>query len=62
MVDEISIVGSRCGPFTPALAMLESGQADPIGMIDARYPLDKALKAFDHAARPGALKIILEFI
>ena len=62
VVDEISIVGSRCGPFAPALAMLESGQADPTGMIDARYPVDKALKAFDHAARPGTLKIILEFI
>ena len=61
VVDEISIVGSRCGPFAPALAMLESGQADPTGMIDARYPVDKALKAFDHAARPGTLKIILEF-
>ena len=59
VVDEITIVGSRCGPFIPALALLESRQVDPSGLIDARYPLDDALKAVDHAARPGALKVIL---
>jgi threonine dehydrogenase-like Zn-dependent dehydrogenase len=62
VVDEITLVGSRCGPFAPALALLENGQVDPAGLIDARYPLDEALKAFDHAARPGTLKVIIEMI
>jgi threonine dehydrogenase-like Zn-dependent dehydrogenase len=62
VVDEITLVGSRCGPFTPAVALLENGQVDPVGLIDARYPLDGALKAFDHAARPGTLKVIIEMI
>ena len=60
VVDELTIVGSRCGPFMPALALLESGRVDPTGLIDARYPLDKALEAFDHAAQAGILKVILE--
>jgi 2-desacetyl-2-hydroxyethyl bacteriochlorophyllide A dehydrogenase len=60
VVDEITILGSRCGPFVPALALLDSGQIDPTGLIDARYPPDRALKAFDHAAQGGTLKIILE--
>jgi 2-desacetyl-2-hydroxyethyl bacteriochlorophyllide A dehydrogenase len=60
VVDEITMVGSRCGPFAPALALLESGQVDPAGLIEARYPLDDALNAFDRAAQPGTLKVILE--
>lgn len=60
VVDEITLVGSRCGPFAPALALLESGQVDPAGLIDARYSLDDALNAFDRAAQPGTLKVILE--
>ncbi len=62
VVDEISLVGSRCGPFVPALALLESGQVNPLGLIDARYPLDEALNAFARAAHPGALKVILEMV
>jgi 2-desacetyl-2-hydroxyethyl bacteriochlorophyllide A dehydrogenase len=60
VVDEITLLGSRCGPFEPALALIESRQVDPTGLIDARYPLDEAMKAFDHAAQKGTLKIILE--
>jgi 2-desacetyl-2-hydroxyethyl bacteriochlorophyllide A dehydrogenase len=60
VVDEITLVGSRCGPFAPALTMLANGQVNPKGLIDARYPLDDALEAFEYAARPGTLKIILE--
>jgi 2-desacetyl-2-hydroxyethyl bacteriochlorophyllide A dehydrogenase len=60
VVDEISLVGSRCGPFAPALALIESGQVDTAGLIEARYSLADALKAFDHSTRPGALKVIFE--
>jgi threonine dehydrogenase-like Zn-dependent dehydrogenase len=60
VVDEITLIGSRCGPFSPALAMLASRAVDPSPLVEARYPLAEALAAFDHAARPGALKILVD--
>jgi threonine dehydrogenase-like Zn-dependent dehydrogenase len=60
VVDEITLVGSRCGPFAPALAVLASRAVDPRGLVEARYPLTEALPAFEHAARPGALKILVD--
>ncbi len=59
VVDEIKIVGSRCGPFAAALRMMESNQVDVQSMIDGCYALDDALTAFEHAARPGVLKVLL---
>jgi 2-desacetyl-2-hydroxyethyl bacteriochlorophyllide A dehydrogenase len=59
VVDEITLVGSRCGPFAPALHLLENQLVDPTVLITERYRLSEALKAFEHAAAPGALKIIL---
>jgi threonine dehydrogenase-like Zn-dependent dehydrogenase len=60
VVDEITLVGSRCGPFAPALAALASGAVDPRPLIAARYPLADAVAAFEQAARPGALKILVD--
>jgi threonine dehydrogenase-like Zn-dependent dehydrogenase len=60
VVDEVALVGSRCGPFAPALALLASGQVDVRPLVEARYPLSDATLAFDHAARPGALKVLVE--
>lgn len=60
VVDEITLVGSRCGPFGPALALLARGAVDPRPLVEARYPLADALAAFDHAARPGARKILVD--
>jgi threonine dehydrogenase-like Zn-dependent dehydrogenase len=60
VVDEITLVGSRCGPFPPALRLLASGRVDPAPLITARYPLSDGLKAFEHAARPGVFKVLLE--
>jgi threonine dehydrogenase-like Zn-dependent dehydrogenase len=59
VVDEITLVGSRCGPFGPALSLLERGLVDPTGLVEARYSLDAGLAAFEHATRPGALKVLL---
>ncbi len=61
VVDEITLVGSRCGPFPPALNLLESGKVEPRPLITARYPLAEAEKAIQHASQPGALKILLEY-
>ena len=59
VVDEVTLVGSRCGPFAPALRMLERGLVDVLPLIQARYPLSEAPAAFEHAARPGMLKVLL---
>jgi threonine dehydrogenase-like Zn-dependent dehydrogenase len=59
VVDEITLVGSRCGPFEPALRLLEHGDVDPQSLIDAEYPLIEGLRAFDRAAEPGVLKVLL---
>jgi threonine dehydrogenase-like Zn-dependent dehydrogenase len=60
VVDEIRVVGSRCGPFKPALAALASGRVDPLPLIDAVYPLTEGLAAMEHAARRGALKVLMQ--
>ena len=60
VIHEISVVGSRCGPFPPALRALETGAVDALSLVDARVPLADAAEALHRAARPGALKILLE--
>jgi threonine dehydrogenase-like Zn-dependent dehydrogenase len=60
VVDEITIVGSRCGPFAPALRMLARGDVDPIPLISARYPLARAIDALAAAQQPGMLKVLLQ--
>lgn len=59
VVDEVNIVGSRCGPFAPALRLMESRQVDPTVLIDSEFPLGEALKAFEHAAETGVLKVLV---
>ena len=59
VVDEITLMGSRCGPFAPALHLLKKQRVDPTALITGRYDLREAIKAFEHASAPGALKIIL---
>lgn len=59
VVGEINVVGSRCGPFAPALRLLERGEVAVEPLIDGEYPLSKAVEAFEHAARPGVRKILL---
>jgi threonine dehydrogenase-like Zn-dependent dehydrogenase len=60
VVDEITLVGSRCGPFAPALKLLAEGRVDVRALVDGRYALAEGLAAFDHAARPGVLKVLVE--
>lgn len=60
VVDEITLVGSRCGPFAPALAALASGKVDPRPLVEARYALADGVAAFAHAARPGTLKVLVD--
>ena len=60
VVDEIHLLGSRCGPFEPALRLMESKQVDPTVLIAEEFKLKDALKAFEHAAQPGVLKVLVE--
>jgi len=59
VVDEITLLGSRCGPFAPALRLLESGLVDPLPLVSARYPLAEGIAALEKAAEPGVLKVLL---
>ncbi|HEY9675955.1 MAG TPA: alcohol dehydrogenase catalytic domain-containing protein [Waterburya sp.] len=60
VVDEITLMGSRCGPFPPALQLLSSGQIDVEPLIHARYPLSEGLVAFERAKTKGVLKVLLD--
>jgi len=59
VVDELTLVGSRCGPFAPALRLLARGLVDVRSLIDSVYSLDDGLAAFQRAASPGALKVLV---
>jgi threonine dehydrogenase-like Zn-dependent dehydrogenase len=60
VVNEITVVGSRCGPFEPALRALEAGSVDVRSLISARVPLDRADEALRKAGEPGVLKVVIE--
>jgi threonine dehydrogenase-like Zn-dependent dehydrogenase len=59
VVDEVNIIGSRCGPFEPALRLMESNQVDPTVLIDDEFSLKDALKAFERASQAGTLKVLI---
>jgi alcohol dehydrogenase len=59
IVDEITLVGSRCGPFEPAIRLLQRGAVDVTSMIADSLPLVSAFAAFERAAQPGVLKVLL---
>lgn len=61
VIHEIQLLGSRCGRFAPALEALAAGRIDPTFLIEATYPIEQALQAFEHAQRPGAAKVLLSF-
>jgi threonine dehydrogenase-like Zn-dependent dehydrogenase len=60
VVDEITVIGSRCGPFVRALGLLEVGLVDVLPLIQARYPLEEGREAFRQAAGKGTLKVLLD--
>jgi threonine dehydrogenase-like Zn-dependent dehydrogenase len=59
VIDEINVVGSRCGPFPPALAALAARGVDVRSLITAELPLARGVEALERASRPGAMKILL---
>ena len=60
VVKEITVVGSRCGPFAKAIALLRSGEVDPTLLITGTFPLDQAPAAIQYAQRAGIIKVLLQ--
>ncbi len=59
VIDEVTVVGSRCGPLDKAVEWLAAGRVEVEPLIEAAYPLSEGIEAFRHAARRGARKILL---
>ncbi len=59
VVDEITMIGSRCGPFSPALELLAQEKVDVKPLIQARYSLMEGMTAFTKAQTKGVLKVLL---
>lgn len=60
VVGELTVFGSRCGPFSPALRLLEADRIEFRAMIEGEYLLSQGIQAFQHAAQPGVRKILLQ--
>ncbi len=61
VVNELHVVGSRCGPFAPALRLMEHKSIDVLALLECEYVAEDALLAFQHAQRPGVRKVLLRF-
>jgi len=59
VIDEINVVGSRCGPFKQAIRALAENTVDVVSLIHRRFKLEQGVEAFDVAGRPGVLKVLL---
>ena len=61
VIDEITVLGSRCGQFGAALRLLKSHKIDFTPLISAEYPVDKAIEAFEANKQKETLKVLLKF-
>ena len=60
VVKEITVIGSRCGPFAKAIALLRSGEVDPTRLITRTFPLTEAPDAMQFAQESNVMKILLK--
>lgn len=60
VINEVSVIGSRCGPFRPAINALASGRISVDNLIDSTYSLEKFQDAFEQAKKPDILKVLLK--
>jgi hypothetical protein len=56
----VTIVGSRCGPFDPALAALEAERISVLPLISGRFDLSQGVEALEAAKNRGMLKVLLD--
>ncbi len=59
VINEITVIGSRCGPFGPALKALSDGSVNVSEMISKIFPMEQAVEAFEFASRSEALKVLI---
>ena len=59
VVNEVTVVGSRCGRFAPALELLARRAVNVEALVSEEFPLRRVTAALRHAARPGVLKVLL---
>lgn len=59
VVDELTVIGSRCGPFAKALDLLANSAVDVTPLIQATFPLSQGLKAFEVAQQRGTQKVLV---
>jgi threonine dehydrogenase-like Zn-dependent dehydrogenase len=60
VIDEVTIVGSRCGPFDRALAALKAGSVSVLPLISARFDLAQGVEALEYASARAVLKVLLD--
>jgi threonine dehydrogenase-like Zn-dependent dehydrogenase len=60
VVKEMNVLGSRCGPFDKAIALLRSQNVDPRPLVTRAFPLAEAQEAIVFAERPGVMKVLLK--
>jgi len=60
VINELTLIGSRCGPFPEAISALASGEVDVSALISGHFPLTDALAALEAAGRPDAIKVLIE--
>jgi threonine dehydrogenase-like Zn-dependent dehydrogenase len=60
VIDEITLVGSRCGPFDQALAALHDGRVDVRSLVSDRFPLSEGVRALERAQSKGVLKVLID--
>ena len=59
VIDEVSLIGSRCGPFEPAIRALEKRSVDVKPLISRMFSLEEGAEAFHYASKKGILKVLL---
>ena len=60
VVDEITIIGSRCGMFSPALDLLRKKEVDVENLISEEFGLSEGVRAMEKAAQKGVMKVLLK--
>ena len=60
VVKELTVVGSRCGPFDKAIALLRAGKVDPRSLVTRTFPLQEAPAAIAFAQKPAVMKVLLK--
>jgi alcohol dehydrogenase len=60
VIDEQTVIGSRCGPFAPALTLLEKNLIDVMSLVDRVFPIEKGVRAFEQAGDRALIKILIK--